>query len=457
MAQRPEILAIILGGGRGKRMSVLTRKRAKPSVSFGGKYRIIDWTMSNCARSNVADIWILTQFRYGSLSRHLANGHTWNYDERYLRLISPEERDQDELRRFLGTADAVRSCLEEIHDLAPDLVLILAGDHIYSTDYQHAVRTHLDTRADLTVYLHPIDRQWVSGMGLVNVDPQARIVEFVEKPSDPQVIDDLALTHSELQALPRDETISPEYQAFLGMENQGPQISPSHLASMGIYICSPRVLKEMLEGPENDFGSQILPQQVVDRHIQGQVFWGYWRDVGAVESFYWAHQELLRPVAYGIFNPYLTSNPRDLPSPMCHGELTASVVSEGCMFQPGSRVSNSTMGYNVIVDPEAIVEDSILLGADRHAMTRLGRVRELHYTHIQRGAHLRRVILDKNLQIAPGVSLGVEPLDVEERRRRLTGLGLVEDRDFALTESGLLVMAKPEGYHSSPFPEDFVA
>jgi len=464
MTQEPEVLAIILGGGRGARMSVLTRKRAKPAVGFGGKYRIIDWVMSNCARSNISDIWVMTQFRHGSLDRHLANGHSWGYDERYLRLLSPEEQEGEQLRRYRGTADAVRSCLSQIEELAPDLVLILAGDHIYSADYRRAVTTHVESSADITIYLHPVDRQWVKGMGLVQVDQSGRIQRFVEKPTDPDLIEELALAPEALKGLPRSENVSPEYGAFLGQKGgrthttqEGPQVEPSHLASMGIYLCSPEVLRAILAGPENDFGSQILPGLVEERRLQSLVYWGYWRDVGALEAFYWAHRELLRSVDYNIFNPYLVTNARELPSPLCLGEAHQSVISGGCYLHPGSVVRDSVLGYKVVVEAGAVVEDSILLGADRHTLTRLGRLRESHFTRIGPGARLRRVIIDKNLQIAPKVSLGVAELDLGERRRRLESLGLRYKKDFTLTETGLLVMAKPDRGRESPFPEGFEA
>lgn len=398
-----DTLTIILAGGQGERLYPLTRDRAKPAVPFGGIYRIIDFTLSNCLNSGCPRIYILTQYKSFSLDRHLILGWSpvFNHPVRgsYLHILPPQMRMGNTW--YLGTADAIFQNVYTLEREKPDRVLILAGDHIYKMDYGAMVRLHAQREAVLTVACIPVKKSEASQLGIAVVDEQLRIKGFVEKPkSDPPTI-------------PGD---------------------PEHcLASMGIYVFNTeelvrRVSRDARRDTAHDFGKNIIPEMVEEgARVFAYPFKDenkkevpYWRDVGTRDSYYEANMELIK--ADPLFNLYDESWPlhtyydRMPPAKFIHnetgigarvGSAVDSVVSHGTVIS-GGRVERSVLSPQVRVNSFSLVEDSILMeGVD-----------------IGRYAKVRRAIIDKGVHIPEGTMIGYDP-ESDARRFSLSSNGVV--------------------------------
>jgi len=250
------VLTLILAGGEGERLSVLSQVRAKPGVPFGGKYRIIDFALSNAVNSGLTDVAVLTQYAPRSLMDHIGVGRPWDLDRSHggVTLLQPyigRGRARDWYR---GTADAVLQNLDFIADRDPDLVLILAGDHVYKMDYRPFLETHRAKGAEITCAVRTVPMEEAHRFGILEIDGDGRVVDFIEKPPQPT----------------------------------------SNLVSMGVYVFSWNVLRDILSPDRVDFGRDLLPWMVgADRRVYGYEFKGYWQDVGTVESYWRANLDLL--------------------------------------------------------------------------------------------------------------------------------------------------------------------
>jgi glucose-1-phosphate adenylyltransferase len=392
-------LTVILAGGKGERLYPLTRDRAKPAVPFGGIYRIIDFTLSNCLHSGMKQILILTQYRSFSLEKHIQVG--WNILctklGEFVHVVSAQQR-VDELW-YQGTADAVYQNLYMLQQFRPDLTLILSGDHLYKMDYRELLAFHLERRADLTVATLPQPRHMAPHLGVIQVAHGQRVVGFQEKPSEPQCMPD----------------------------------DPDRiLASMGIYVFDTRqMVRRLVEDAKSeskhDFGRNIIPRMVEsgDR-VYAYVFWDpvsraprYWRDVGTLQSYWEAHMDLLgeRPV-FDLYDPSWTILTHEPPAPPArilsafHHEarsegIVRSIISNGCILNPGAVV-NAVLSPNVELMRGAEVRESILLEG----------------VQVGEGTRLRRVIVDKRSVIPGGRSIGYD-LDEDRRQFTVTDTGLV--------------------------------
>jgi len=383
------VLAVVLAGGKGERLYPLTRDRAKPGVPFGGCYRIIDFTLSNCANSGVRNIVLLTQYKSFSLDRHIQLG--WNFFSHelneYVYIIPAQQRVSEEW--YLGTADAVYQNIYTLEQARPRLTLILSGDHVYRMDYRGMIGFHQLAGADLTVAAVPMPKETSPQFGVMVVDENYRIVGFQEKPKNPATI---------------------------------PGKPDLILASMGIYVFTTDVLVRTItddaknKNSNHDFGKDIIPSMIDSKDVFAFPFIeektgapGYWRDVGTVEAYWEAHMDLIsRDPAFSLMNrdwPIYTHEPPTPPAKI----VSAGVVNEevkdcivsGGSFIEGSRVARSVVGRNVTIREGASVEDSIIM--DR--------------VTIGAGARLRRVIVDKNVIIPPNTIIdpetdaGVSPYD----------------------------------------------
>ena len=347
------IKAVILAGGEGTRLATLTHKRAKPAVPFAGKYRIIDFTLSNCVNSQIFDVLILTQYRPHSLNDHIRRGRPWDLDRSFtggVLMLQPflGRRDTD---WYAGTADAVAQNLPFVRRGRPEYVLILSGDHIYQMDYAEMMQFHRESNADATVATIRVPMDEASRYGIVDVETDFSVRDFVEKPEDP----------------------------------------PGNLASMGVYIFNYDVLERMLHrdhelgDSSHDFGKDILPRMLTGKlRVFAWPFGGYWIDVGTIDAYWEAHMDLLgTPPSLNLSDRTWIIHTRSEERPpvqIQHGAIVRdSLISEGAVIAGGALVERSVLSPGVIVGPNAIVRESILLND----------------ACVEAGAVIERAIIDK--------------------------------------------------------------
>jgi glucose-1-phosphate adenylyltransferase len=356
--------AVILAGGEGSRLGVLTAKRTKPAVPFAGKYRIIDFALSNCVNSGIFDVMVLAQYRPQSLIEHIGGGAPWDLNRDFtggVKILTPYKA-RFNADWYLGTADAVQQNFTFIKRDSPDLVLLLSGDHIYTMDYDAMIAFHLDHQADVTVGVFRVPIEEASRFGILATNKDYRIKSFVEKPKEP----------------------------------------PSNLANMGVYLFNLDVLnRTLLEDHEDqksvhDFGRNIIPKLISsDASVFAFPYTGYWMDVGTLNSYWQAHLDLLSP------NPPLKLYDRswiihtrteERPPVRFPGEnsVYASMITDGCIIEAGARVESSVLSPGVIVRPGAVVRESILLTD----------------CIVESGAVVERAILDKRVQVGRDARIG---------------------------------------------------
>lgn len=395
------IVTAILGGGQGTRLWPLTRNRAKPAVPVGGKFRLIDIPISNSLHAGVDRIFVITQFNSASLHRHIAQTYRFSaFSNGFVNILAAEQT-MDRRDWYQGTADAVRQTLPRLLEPDPSEVLILSGDQLYLMNIPELVRTHREHGADLTIAVKPVRRDEAPGFGILRLDPSGRIVEFVEKPKDAEQLDAIALDEQTRAAL--------GFPAPLG----------SYLASMGIYIFRPEVLSELLTGTTAvDFGREVIPQALHDYRVFAFPHDSYWADIGTIPSFHQANLDLTLPLPpLNLYDPEfpIYTHPRFLPgTKVTECFVQCSVLSEGSILS-GSRVSDSIIGIRAVVRSGAVVERSIVMGAnfwetlpDGSSQIPIG---------IGRDCEIRNAIIDFNARIGDGCKLinaeGIENKDNE--------------------------------------------
>lgn len=332
MRNSNKIAAMLLAGGQGSRLKALTRDMAKPVVPFGGKYKIIDFALSNATNSDIKDIGVLTQYKPQLLNKHLGIGAPWDYDRNFggLRILTPYYTEEGG-RWFEGTASAIYENINYLDEVNPEYVLILSGDHIYKMDYRELLDVHKKNGADATIAVMEVDWDEASRFGIMNADENGKIVEFEEKPENPK----------------------------------------SNLASMGIYIFNWQVLRrELIEDSKNkdssnDFGKDIIPKMLdEDLKLFVYKFDGYWKDVGTVRSFWQANLDLIDPSNelniydenWKIYTASLNLPPHRVGKT---GQLSDSLVNEACVID--GLVSNSVLFSSVEIEEGAQVYNSVLL------------------------------------------------------------------------------------------------
>jgi glucose-1-phosphate adenylyltransferase len=386
MPSMKEVLAVILGGGRGARLYPLTRMRSKPAVPIAGKYRLIDIPISNCINSGIYRVAVLTQFNSVSLHRHITQAYNFDvFHTGWVQILAAEQTLQSE-SWYQGTADAVRKQLFEIKSAGGEDVLILAGDHLYRMDYAAMLDYHWEKGADITVAVQPVAREDATRFGILKRAADGRLIAFVEKPADPEV---------QAQMVSRDDPERP----FIG--------------SMGIYVFKFQVLIDMLtDFPDlDDFGSDIIPQAMGSRPVYGFDFDGYWRDIGTIRSFYDTNLDLALPDSpFNFYDPRLPiyTHARFLPgSSVEESSLKDVLLTEGCIIRQ-SQISHSVVGIRSQIGPGTIIVDSILMGADYYDRpSRVGRL------GIGANCHIEGAILDKNVQIGDGTVIKPFPRGAE--------------------------------------------
>ncbi len=384
-----EILAVILGGGQGKRLYPLTLMRSKPAVPIAGKYRLIDIPISNCINSDIYRIAVLTQFNSVSLHRHITG--TYNFDSFHTGWVQiwAAEQTMDRTEWYQGTADAVRKQLLEIQTSRSKYVLILAGDHLYRMDYSKMAQFHWENNADVTVAVQPIDRNDAPRFGILKRNAEGEIVDFAEKPKDPVIQD-----------------------AFVSRDD--PQ--KPFLASMGIYLFNIDTLVDILtlekEGEDfDDFGYDIIPHCVKHApRVFGYEFDGYWRDIGTIRSFYETNLALTMPKPpFDLFNQdqRIYTHARFLPgSRMSNCQVDNVLIGEGCVITD-AQIEHSVIGLRSMIRSGTRIKDTIIMGADYFDDT--GEIP----IGIGEDCDIEGAIIDKNVRMGQGVVIRSFPLGTE--------------------------------------------
>ena len=356
------VVALILAGGQGDRLSVLSEERAKPAVIYGGRYRIIDFALSNCVNSGVGRVGVLTQYRPRSLNDHIGIGRPWDLDRQGggVTLLQPYlGRDSSDWYR--GTADAVAQNIYFIEETRAELVLILAGDHVYKMNYDELIAHHVANGADVTVPLYEVPMEEAHRYGVLTTDTDNRVVEFDEKPDHPK----------------------------------------SNLISMGIYVFNRQALIDQLvadskrDDSTHDFGGDIIPAMVADasQKVYGFPFHGYWRDVGTIQSYYDGNMDLLEDLPeLNLYDPETRIRTRVTGYPPAkvgwRAYIQRSLLDLGCIVN--GHVEHSVLSPGVFVEEGAVVRDSIIFDDCR----------------IEAGAIVERSIVDKNVTVGKNAYIG---------------------------------------------------
>ncbi len=389
-------LAIILGGGRGSRLFPLTKDRCKPAVPIGGKYRLIDIPISNCLHSGIRRIYVLTQFLSASLHRHIARAYRLDDITGGFVDILAAEQGATNLDWYQGTADAVRKQIGCFDRPGNDPILILSGDHLYKMDYREMIATHEARGADVTLGVIPTDRATAPSLGILQVDGEGMITRFEEKPSTPDLLDELATPEATLRRL------------------GGRDPSRPYLASMGIYCFRRAFLSELLRGGTGiDFGRDLIPEALHHHRVAAHYFDGYWEDVGTIGAYYRSQlmlSEAPHPpfLFHGSNETRIFSRGRYLPASRCMGAtLDHTTLADGCVLHEGCTIRHSLLGLRTIVRPGSHIEDSIINGADfyAHQTAADNPAGGPPHVGIGRDCTIVRAILDKNARIGDGVTL----------------------------------------------------
>ena len=425
MPSRHNLLAVILGGGAGKRLFPLTEQRSKPAVPLGGKYRLVDVPISNCINSDVIRMFVLTQFNSASLNRHIATTYRFSpFADGFVEILAAEQTPERP-DWFQGTADAVRQVLPHIRDWRIDTLLILSGDHLYRMDYRKFLARHFESNADITVSVIPIPPNSASEFGLLKIDQDGRIIEFKEKPSG-----------AELESMKVDTTM-------LGLTAEEAAARP-YLASMGIYVFKYDRLEQVLAADPShlDFGKEVIPGCINELNVQAYLFNGYWEDIGTIAAFYKANLDMTSAIPpFNLFDaeaPLFTRARYLPPSKMDNCEIRDSIISDGCIIN-GAKINRSLIGLRSRIGEGAQIDSAYMMGADYYQTLEdmLGD-REAKRPRVGVGENtiVRRAIIDKNARIGANVKLlnegGIENTDGPE------GMYYIRDRIIIVPKNGLV-------------------
>ncbi len=424
-----DVRAVIMAGGAGERLSVLSDHRAKPAVPFGGKWRIIDFALSNCVNSGIDDLIVLTQYSPRSLMDHIGAGRPWDLDRRHkggVRLLQPYLSRTDSKGWYEGTADAVRRNMKDVVEGPPELVLILAGDHIYKMDYRPFIETHVAKGAALTIAVLDVPRDEATRMGIAITDADDRIIDWEEKPAAPR----------------------------------------STLASMGIYVFNPEALSTYVTAQRRDFGKHVIPAMLrAGERVFVHRFEGYWRDVGTVEAYWAANLDLVGLVPpIDLFDPTWRIHSRSQyrsPAKMgpyavvrhslvcdgciVNGSVENSVLSPGVRVLDGAHVRDSVIMTDAVIGSGAVIDNSIVdkgVVVGDHAVVGWGEdrqvVNELEPDRLTTGI----TVVGKYATVPPGVLLG--------RNVRVDALATAEDYDGATVVASGRTIGHPVHHEDEP-------
>ena len=387
-------LAIIMGGGAGSRLFPLTKDRSKPAVPLGGKYRIVDIPISNCINSGLRHMYVLTQFNSTSLIRHIQAAYQFDHFSRsFVEVLAAQQRPSGS-KWYQGTADAVRQNMEDFLQRPYEYFIILSGDQLYRMDFRLLLEQHIQKKSDITIATIPVPREIASDLGIMQTDAERRIVQFVEKPKEPEVLDALKIPRELLKELGKSET-EDVYQA-----------------SMGIYIFNRDALIEALDNNLVDFGKHIIPGAIKGKRVSAYIFQGYWEDIGTIRAFFDANLALTDAKPdYSFFD---TSAPvythaRFLPATKLNGAvIKQAVISDGCILTD-AQIERCVVGVRSYINSGTVIKNSIIMGADFYDADMAAREKqEMTPLGIGRNCRIDHAIIDKNARIGDGVVITPE-------------------------------------------------
>lgn len=390
---KTRVVALILGGGKGTRLYPLTKERAKPSVSFGGKYRIVDIPISNCINSGFKKIYLLTQFNSTSLHLHITNSYNFDRFSKGFVEILAAEQTLEHSGWYEGTADSVRKSFGHFEAQNPTHYIILSGDQLYKMDLNAFFEAHIKSGAEVSIATTAVTRKDASGFGIMRIDENGYIKDFVEKPKDEKIMDELKIPEAQRKELP-----------------QGKE----YLASMGIYIFNANAMEKALDNEFRDFGKEVIPETIKEKKIFAYIFDRYWEDIGTVRSFYEANIALTE--THPEFNFYDEDEPvythaRNLPpSKINKAYMEAVLTSDGCVINDCS-IKKSVIGLRAKIESGCELDGVVMMGADfyeNEEAKAFNRKHGLPDVGIGRNCRISRTIIDKNAHIGNDVRINVD-------------------------------------------------
>jgi glucose-1-phosphate adenylyltransferase len=392
-----KVLSIVLGGGKGTRLFPLTKDRAKPAVPFGGKYRIVDIPISNCINAGFNQIYILTQFNSASLHLHIARTYTFDsFSRGYVEILAAEQTLVHS-GWYEGTADAVRKNLVHFRPQHPSHYLIVSGDQLYRMDLADMFRKHEESGCGLTIACTTVTRETAGALGILAIDKDRKIVDFMEKPGPTKDISNFKIP--------------------LELRKDRRSDGKDYLASMGIYIFDEALMERALANDENDFGKEIIPEILSKESVNAYVFDGYWEDIGTIKSFYEANLDLTSIAPQ--FNFYEEEMPihthkRNLPaSKLNYCTLNQALTAEGCIIT-NSAITRSIVGVRTIIESGASLDGVVCMGADYYETAEeiaKNRAAGRPNIGIGSGTIVKGAIIDKNARIGDNCRIGIDPIE----------------------------------------------
>ncbi|MGB0372368.1 MAG: glucose-1-phosphate adenylyltransferase [Opitutales bacterium] len=393
---KSKVICIVMGGGRGTRLSPLTKLRCKPAVPLAGKYRLVDIPISNCLNSGLNNIFVLTQFNTASLHRHIQDSYKFDaFGGGFVDIMAAEQTEGSD-GWYQGTADAVRQNMSHFGLNDDDLVLILSGDQLYRMDFNELVEQHRAHGAEVTIAGTLLPKDEVAGLGLMKIKDNLEIEEFVEKPTDPKIIDGLV--------------VGDKVTARVKNAPEG----DSCLANMGIYVFNAKLLEKALNTDETDFGKEIIPSLLGNCALYSYVYDGYWEDIGTVGAFFDANLRLTDPVPpFNFFDAQqpVYTHARYLPAAKINScTMDRAIISDGCIIT-GAKITRSVIGIRSVIGSDSELDHVVMMGAD--SFQTLEEVAEAKdtgtpYMGIGRRCKIKNAILDKDCCIGDDCELSPE-------------------------------------------------
>lgn len=378
------VLAIVLGGGQGSRLSPLTENRSKPAVPIGGKYRLVDIPISNCLNSNITRIFVLTQFNSASLNTHIKNTYNFSFFNRSFIDILAAEQTPNNPKWFQGTSDAVRQCMPHFLNHEFDYALILSGDQLYQMDFNLMLKEHIKSKAEISIATLPVGKKEASEFGILKTDSQNFITDFIEKPK-PEYL--------------------PDWKSVVSKEKK--EEGKEYLASMGIYIFNKDLLVELMVNTHTmDFGKEIMPNAIATHKVLSYQFDGYWTDIGSIDSFFEANIGLTKENPHFKFfddTKKTFTRPELLPPSKIFGTSLENVLlSEGCVLR-ATKIERSVIGTRSRIGKETVITNSYVMGADYFQT--LEQIKKAPKMGIGERCFINNAIIDKNCFIGDDVNI----------------------------------------------------
>lgn len=386
-AKKKNVIAIILGGGQGSRLSPLTETRSKPAVPIGGKFRLVDIPISNCLNSDIYRIFVLTQFNSASLNAHIKNTFQFNaFSDAFVDILAAEQTP-DNPTWFQGTADAVRQCMPHFLNHDFDYALILSGDQLYQMDLNEMIEEHIKNEADISIATLPVNAKDATEFGILKTNHESFVESFIEKPA---------------------KELLPDWKSEVSeeMQNEGKH----YLASMGIYIFNKKLLKDIMSNPDTkDFGKEIIPHAVGNKRIFSFQYEGYWTDIGNIDSFFEANIGLTDDLPkFNLFddeNKIFTRSRLLPPTKFKKTSIDRSLVSGGCILN-AKEITRSVIGVRSRIGEGTVVQNSYIMGNDNYqSLEQMEEDIKNNKQHIGIGERcfINNAIVDKNCRIGNDV------------------------------------------------------